>query len=410
MAGTVKRVALVSMHTSPVQQAGTGDSGGLNVSLLSTATELAARGIEVELLTRATAEPRTTEISDGVLLRELKAGPAKTLDKSELVAVADEFGEAVATATGRLSPRYDIIHAHYWLSGLASLPVAIELGIPLVQSFHTLGAMKNRHLAPGQAREPDGRLFSETYLANQADAVVAASSAEVSSLIDEVGASAGRLWVVPPGVDVELFRPDRQGAAERVRERFDIEAGRPIVSVVGRVQPLKDQELGVRALAALKSLRGWGPVLVVAGESTPGDEGYLSSLRKLADHLGVGDEVRFAGALSRENLADLLAVSSITLVPSHSETFGLVALESAASGTAVIGFRGTGLTESIAHGRSGLLVSSREPLHWAEAMVAMLDDPGARQRMSETARDHALGFTWGATATALLGVYSSLLA
>ena len=409
MVGSMKRVALVSMHTSPAQQAGTGDSGGLNISLLSTATQLAARGIDVDLLTRATSEPRVTELGNGVVLHELAAGPAAPLAKHELVAIADEFGEAVAAVAGRPGSRYDLIHAHYWLSGLATLPVAIELGVPFVQSFHTLGAMKNAHLAPGQPREPAGRLQAEAYLAAQANAVVASSSSEVTSLIDQVAAPPDRIWVIPPGVDVELFRPDRPGAAERVRERFGIEPGRPIVAVVGRVQPLKDQELGVRALGALNALRGWAPVLVIAGESTPGDEGYLRSLGALADRLGVGDEVRFAGALERDDLADLLAVASITLVPSHSETFGLVALESAASGTAVIGYRGTGLLESIAEGRSGLLVDSREPDAWARAMVSLLDDPSARSRMSETAREHALGFTWAATATALLGVYNSLL-
>jgi D-inositol-3-phosphate glycosyltransferase len=408
MVGSVKRVALVSMHTSPVEQAGTGDSGGLNVSLMSIATELATRGVEVDLLTRATSAPRTVQLSDGVVLRELAAGPPTVLDKSELPGVADEFGEAVAMVAGRPGSRYDVIHAHYWLSGLATLPVAIELGAPLVQSFHTLGAMKNSHLAPGQEPEPAGRLLAERYLANQANAVVAASTSEVTSLIDQVGAPADRIWVIPPGVDVDLFRPNRGGAAERIRERFRIEPGRPIVAVVGRVQPLKDQELGVRALGALNALRGWAPVLVIAGESTPGDEGYLASLRRLAAQLGVADEVRFAGALARDDLADLLAVASITLVPSHSETFGLVALESAASGTAVIGYRGTGLVESIAEGRSGVLVDSREPDAWARAMVALLDDPGARSRLAETARQHALGYTWAATATALLGVYGSL--
>jgi len=410
MAGTLRRVALVSMHTSPVQQAGTGDSGGLNISLLATATRLAAQGLQVELLTRAQGDPCTRDLGDGVLLRELAAGPARALHKSELVEVADEFGEAVSSVAGREGSGYDIIHAHYWLSGLATLPVAIEHGVPFVQSFHTIGAMKNAHASPGQPREPEQRLRTESYLATQANAIIAASASEVESLIDEVGAPQDRVWVIPPGVDVDRFRPDRQGAAERVRSELGIEEGRPIVAVVGRVQPLKDQELGVRALGALNELRGWAPVLVIAGESTPGDEAYLRSLGTLAERLGVADEVRFAGALDRDRRADLLSVASITLVPSHSETFGLVALESAASGTAVIGYRGTGLLESIAEGRSGILVDSREPQEWAKAMVSLLDDPATRNRMAQTAREHALGYTWTATAAGLYSVYQSLVA
>lgn len=408
MVGTPRSVALVSMHTSPVQQAGTGDSGGLNISLMAIASQLAAQGVEVDLLTRATGEPRTTTLTEGVTVRELAAGPASAIDKRELVQVADEFGEAVATVAGRQGGGYDLIHAHYWLSGLATLPVAIELRVPFVQSFHTLGAMKNAHRAPGGAPEPEARLLTETYLANQADAVIAASAAEATSLIDDVRAPVERLWVVPPGVDIDQFRPDREGAAERVRQSLAIEPGRPIVAVVGRVQPLKDQELSLRALGALNSLRGWAPVLVIAGESTPGDEAYLQSLRELAVQLDVADAVRFVGALNRDRLADLLSVASITLVPSHSETFGLVALESAASGTAVIGYRSTGLRESVAEGQSGILLDSREPDAWAHAMVALLDDPNSRAQMSRSAREHALGFTWFATASTLLNIYSTL--
>lgn len=409
MTGTVSRVALVSMHTPPAQQAGTGDSGGLNVSLLATAHELAVRGVEVELLTRAAGPPAVTELRPGVTLHELAAGPASVVDKNGLASLTDEFGEAVATLAGRDTPRYDLIHAHYWLSGIATLPVALELGLPFVQSFHTLAAMKNRHIGPGQSPEPEMRVRSEMYLANQASAIVAGSAAEVASLIDDVRAPADRIWVIPPGVDVDLFRPDRPDAADRVRQAYAIEAGRPIIAVVGRVQPLKDQELAIRALAELYELRGWSPVVVIVGEATPGDERYLASLRELALTLEVADDVRFVGSLDREPLADLLAVATITLVPSHSETFGLVALESAASGTPVIGYRGTGLVESVSEGRSGLLLESRDPRAWAQAMTLLLDDPAARTELSSTARDHALGYTWAATATALLGVYGSLV-
>ncbi|WP_185740485.1 glycosyltransferase [Homoserinimonas aerilata] len=408
MTGTLRRVALVSMHTPPAQQAGTGDAGGLNVSLIATAHELAARGVEVELLTRAAGAPRVSRVGAGVTLHELAAGPASVIDKSFLPGIADDFGEAVAELAGRDSSRYDVIHAHYWLSGIATLPVALELGLPFVQSFHTLGAMKNRHLAAGQTPESDMRMRSEAYLASQAGAVIAGSAAEVESLIDDARAPADRIWVIPPGVDVELFTPEHPDAAARVRRRYGIEEGRPIIAVVGRVQPLKDQELAIRALAGVHELRGWAPVLVVVGEATPGDERYLDSLRSLAVELDLAEEVRFVGALGREPLAELLAVASITLVPSHSETFGLVALESAASGTPVIGYRSTGLAESIAEGRSGLLLDTRDPRDWAHAITALLDDPAARAALSSSAREHALGYTWAATATALLGVYGSL--
>ncbi len=410
MVGTPQRVALVSMHSSPVAPAGSGDSGGMNVSLLATATELALRGTEVDLITRATGDPAVSELADGVQLHELAAGGRGLIPKEGLVGVADEFGEAVAQLTGRREARYDLIHAHYWLSGLATLPVALELGLPFVQTFHTLAVMKNSALAPRQAPEPEQRLRTETYLANQASAVVAGSSAEVASLIDEVRAPADRVWVIPPGVDVDLFTPLRADAADsRLRTGLGIAPDRPIIAVVGRVQPLKGQELAIRVLAELSAHRGTGPVLVVAGEATPGEDGYAASLRSIAVELGVLAEVRFVGALSRERLADLLAVAAVTFVPSHSETFGLVGLESAASGTPVIAFRGGGLVESVSAGVSGVLVDSRDPRAWARAAVSLLDDAVELARLSGSARHYAEGFTWASTATAHIGVYSSLL-
>ena len=409
MTGTLKRVALVSMHTSPAALAGSGDAGGMNVSLLATATQLALRGVEVDLITRATGDAAVTQLADGVCLHELPAGARGVIPKERLGEVADEFGEAVAQLTGRQEARYDLIHAHYWLSGLATLPVALELGLPFVQSFHTLAAMKNAALAPGQEPEPERRLRTEMYLANQASAVVAGSSAEVSSLIDEVRAPADRVWVIPPGVDIDLFTPTRADAADsRVRGELGIAPERPIIAIVGRVQPLKDQELAIRVLAELHARSGSAPVLVVAGEATPGQDGYASLLRAVAAELGVLAEVRFAGALSRERLADLLAIAAVTFVPSYSETFGLVALESAASGTPVIAFRGGGLVESVSTGVSGLLIDSRDPLVWAQATVSLLDDGAELERLSRCSRHYAEGFTWAATATALIGVYASL--
>jgi D-inositol-3-phosphate glycosyltransferase len=410
MTGIPSRVALVSMHTSPVAAAGSGDAGGMNVSILALAKGLAARGVEVDLLTRASAAPAVTELSEGVTLRELAAGPARVVPKSALPAIADEFGEAVADLVRVTGGGYDLIHAHYWLSGLATLPVALEQGIPLVQSFHTLASMKNRSLAPGQEPEPELRVRSEMYLANQAAAIVAGSTAEVASLIDELRAPADRVWVIPPGVDVEMFRPDRAvRAEERMRAKLGIADGRPVIAVAGRIQPLKDQELAIRAFAELHALHGWAPVLVLAGAETPGDEEYGRSLRAIAATLGVAADVRFVGALSREELADLFAMAKITLLPSRSETFGLVALESAASGTPVVGYNGSGIAESIADGISGVLVDSRDPEEWASTIALLLSDTPELERFQFTARHHALGFTWGATTTALLGVYSSLL-
>lgn len=397
---------MVSMHTSPAAQPGTGDAGGMNVALLSTALELAARGVEVDLIARAVIHPAAIDLAPGVTLHTLEAGRPGVLPKESLAEASDEFGEGVARLAGRTEPRYDLIHAHYWLSGIATLPVAIELGLPFVQSFHTLAAMKNNSLAPGDRPEEERRLRSESYLANQADAVVAGSSAEVSSLIDDVGAPQDRLWVIPPGVDIELFTPESAVSAAAVRRQLGLDPARAILTVVGRIQPLKAQDLAIRALA---EVRGPRPQLVIVGEATPGAEDYRQSLDRLAESLGVAGDVHFVGSLGREKLAELLAATTLTLVPSYSETFGLVALESAASGTPVIGAATTGLTDSVAEGLSGFLLPSRSPLDWALEIEGLLDDGHRLARLSVTSREHAEKFTWAASATGLLGVYASLL-
>lgn len=402
MSVTVERVAMIAMHTSPAAQPATADAGGLNVVVLGVAAELALRGVEVDLVTRATGEPGTRDLLPGVTLHELKAGGE--LPKERLPEVADEFGEGLARlARGR---RYDVLHAHYWLSGIAALPVAIELDRPLVQSFHTLGVMKNALAAEGQEPEPVQRLRSETFLATQADAVIAASSAEATVLIDEVGATPDRTWIIPPGVDLGLFAPRAASSHATTRLALGLEADRPLVVIAGRIQPLKGHELAVRALAELHALRGWAPLLVVAGDVTPGDEGFAAELRALAAQLGVAADVRFVGALHRDALADLFAAAELTLVPSFSETFGLVGLESAASGTPVLAFRAGGLPESVVDGVSGILLGTREPRYWATEMALLIEDDERRTALGATARAHAERYTWGAAAASLMGVYA----
>ena len=403
------RVAFVSMHTSPVQAAGTGDAGGMNVLLTSVASSLAAQGIQVDLITRALGTPGVREVVPGVTLRELAAGGEGPIAKEALIHATDEFGERLAELAGRGGPGYDIIHAHYWLSGLAALPASLELGIPLVQSFHTVAGLKNATRAAGQAEEPEFRVRSEAFLAGQAAAIVAGSSVEAAALLEHAAAPPARVWLVPPGVDTHTFRPRGADVADRVRAAFGIAAHTPIIAVVGRIQPLKDQNLALRVLAEIHTA-GPPPVLVIAGESTPGDEPYVTSLLRTAERLGVDSRVRFVGALDHDRLAELLAAASVTLIPSTSETFGLVALESAASGTPAVGWHDTGLRESISHGVSGLLMRSRDPVEWAGAVGGLLDDGAKLERMSHTARHHAEGFTWATAAAGLRGVYASVFA
>lgn len=405
MTVAVERVAMIAMHTSPAAPPGTADAGGLNVTTLGLATELALRGVEVDLITRATAGAQQSSVFPGIMLHELEAGPGG-LPKERLPEVSDEFGEQLARLARRRG--YDVLHAHYWLSGIAALPVAIELDRPLVQSFHTLAVMKNALAGEGQPAEPEQRLRSEMFLAHQADATVAVSSAEATVLLDDVGAPADRTWVIPPGVDTGRFSPRGPASHIAVRASLGLEPDRPLVVVAGRVQPLKGHELAVRALAELHALRGWAPLLVIAGEVTPGQDPFADRLRALADELGVGADVRFVGALGRDALADLLSAAHLTLVPSYSETFGLVALESAACGTPVLASRVGGLPEAVQEGVSGLLLGTREPRYWATEMALLIEDDERREALGRSARTHAERFTWGAAAASLLGVYAAV--
>ena len=401
------RIALVSMHTSPAAQPGTGDAGGMNVVLLETAKALVDRGFEVELLTGGAAgSDRAVELRPGLTLRALPAGAG--LPKSRLPEASDAFGEAVAELAGRRGVGYDLIHAHYWLSGIATLPVALELGLPFVQSFHTLAVMKNRFPDAGVEPEPELRGRSERFLADQASAVVAGSRAEALAVLDDLSAPADRTWVVPPGVDTTVFRPLAEDARADVRAGLGLPDERPLLAMAGRLQPLKGHELVVRAMGMLAGLRR-RPVLVLAGEPTPGDAEYLRELLRLAEQLRVADDVHVVGALPQPQLARLLAAATLTLVPSHSETFGLVALESAACGTPVVASRSTGLLDSVADGRSGILLDGRDPGRWAQVLAALLADSDRLARLRDSARTHAEGHTWEQSADRLAEVYASLI-
>jgi len=408
MTGAVERMAMVAMHTSPAEQAGTADAGGMNVAMLATAAELSMRGIQVDLVTRAIGEPSTRELLPGVRLLSLAAGGPGPLARSRLPEHTDEFGEALAALARDIDGGYDLIHAHYWLSGIAALPVCLELGIPLVQSFHTLAAMKDAARIPGAEPEPVVRSRSEMFLANQADAIVAASSAEAAAIIDDVKGQAGRTWIVPPGVDLGLFSPRDAGSSARVRSALHLDAARPLIVLAGRVQPLKGHELAIRSIAELRTMRGWAPLLVIAGETTPGDEAFELELRELAASLGVAGDIQFVGAVYHDRLAELLSAAHLTIMPSFTETFGLVAIESAASGTPVVGYRTGGLSESIGEGISGLILGSREPRYWATEIGNLIENDERREALGITARTFAEKFSWASAAASLLGIYAGV--
>lgn len=400
------RIAFVVLHTSPLDEPGTKDAGGMNVVVVHQAAELAKLGHEVELITRRSSSdlPETVELSSGVTVRHLDVGPPRLLAKGDHEALMEEFGVALA-AHLREHP-CDVLHAEHWFSGIAALPAARALGVPLVQSYHSIAADPDSPLTEGERPESPGRLAGEKFLAGEADLVVAVSDAERATILDRLGADPDRVRTVPLGVDTRMFRPCEPGECAERREWLD-RGGRPEVLVAGRLHPLKGVDLAVRAVAAIPAERR--PVLRVIGVPPPDGDDYARSLHELVAESGMLATVAFDGALRRQDLAERLRRTTLVLMPSHSETFGLVALEGEASGIPVVARAVGGLRESVIDGETGVLLTGDDPEVWAAAIERLLADEDLAMRMGKAARRFALTRNWRASARKLARVYRELL-
>jgi D-inositol-3-phosphate glycosyltransferase len=385
-------IALISLHTSPDDDPGTGDVGGMNVAVRATALELGALGHTVDIVTRRTAAEQASvhPIAPNVTMHHLTAGPVERRIKGDHEGFITEFGAAL-DAFGAV----DILHSHHWFSGMAALDVAHRRGIPHVQSFHSIAADSSTPLSEGERPESPGRMSGEAFLARESDAVIAVSAAERDTIVNRLGAPKSRVVVVHPGVDSALFSPLDQPAPEHPG----------YVVVAARLEPLKGLDLAISAIAALPAADR--PELVVAGGPTTGHESYPAELLALAEQAGI--TVRFLGPQSRPALAELLRGARMLLVPSHSETFGLVALEAAASGIPVVAMRSGGLVEAVEHGSTGLLIATRDPAIWTDAVSRLLTDDTLARSLGAAGRERALAFPWRRTAVATLDVYTTLL-
>jgi D-inositol-3-phosphate glycosyltransferase len=416
------RIALVSLHTSPGAEPGSGDVGGMNVVVRNQAEALGAAGHQVEILTRRSSpdEPDSVDLAPGVVLRFLTAGPVEAVPKGRHEEFVDEFRDRLA----ELGP-WDVVHSHHWFSGVAALPVARERGIPHVQSFHSIAAADSTPLSHGERAESPGRLAGEAMLARESDAVVAISHAEAETVTTRLGGDPDRVAVVLPGVDAALFRPlgldlglglglGLADAAQEARptspttSSIDGPAGstaRPTVVVAGRLEPLKGPDLAIEAVAAVPAeLR---PELVIAGGASTEFAGYERDLAALAGRSGL--DVRFLGPQTRTGLAALLREARIVLVPSHSETYGLIALEAAASGVPVVAASSGGLRESVVDGVTGVVLDSRDPAVWGATIARLLGDRELWLRLASASRERALEHPWSLSAAELSDVYCRLV-
>lgn len=391
------------MHTSPASAPGAGDAGGMNVVEWHQAQALGRLGHRVDLVTRRSApdQPDVTDLGGGVRLLHITAGAEADLAKSAIDAHIDEFSAGLAKLD-----RYDLIQSHHWMSGVAALPIARAWGVPHVQSYHSVAAHPGRPLADGEPPESDARVAGEAFIARESDAIVAVSTAEARTVIERCGANPDRVAVIPPGVDLEMFRPAQRTDRRPVCPRCGSRAG--YVLMAARLQPLKGGDLAIRALAQLPALLR--PDLVIAGAVSHDFADYRDEVERLIDELGMRDHVHFVGAQSRPDLARLMRHSIALMVPSHSETFGLVALEGAASGVPVLASSTGGLREVVVHEETGYLMHDRDPVTWGRTLRCVLNDNRLRTRLGTIARVHARRFDWHDISVRLADFYERLVA
>ncbi|MDQ2815415.1 MAG: D-inositol-3-phosphate glycosyltransferase [Actinomycetota bacterium] len=407
-----RRVATISLHTSPLDQPGTGDAGGLNVYVVEVAKQLARRDVEVEIFTRAVCPdaPPTVELVPGVLVRNVVAGPFEELDKNSLPGQICPFTFGVLRTEADFAPgHYDLLHAHYWLSGQVAAVAAERWGVPLIQSMHTLGKVKNLALANGDCAEPAARIRGEDEVVAVADRLVANSAEEARQLVELYGASPQQVKTISPGVDLSLFSPGSQDAA---RARLGLPADAVVLVFAGRIQPLKGPDIVLRAAAELlRAAPGLASRLVVVfvGGPSGSEVGAPGRLDGLAAALGIAGHVRQEPPCPQRELADWYRAATVVLVPSHSESFGLVALEAQACGTPVVAAAVGGLRTAVRDGVSGVLVDGHDPAAYAHELARLIAAPARLAELSRGAIEHASAFGWPATADKLISVYTGAM-
>jgi D-inositol-3-phosphate glycosyltransferase len=404
----VDRVAMISLHTSPLDQPGTGDAGGMNVYVIELSRRLAQQGIAVDIFTRATSSrlPPVVEAYDGVQVRHVAAGPFEGLSKGALPAQLCVFAREVLRAeASQPLGHYDAVHSHYWLSGQVGALARDRWGVPLVHSMHTMAKVKNEALAEGDTPEPLARVIGEEQVVSASDVLVANTDLEAKQLINLYDADPGRVEVIHPGVDLGVFRPHDKRA---VRRELGLPEDAAVLMFAGRIQPLKAPDVLLRAVAVLleqaPGLRSRLVVPIVGGPSGSGLE-HPESLAQLTDELGLGDVVRFVPPVSQAELARWSAAATLVAVPSYNESFGLVAAEAQATGTPVVAAAVGGLTTVVRDGVSGLLVDTHEAADWAAALRRVVTDADLAERLGRGALEQARRFAWERTAARTLETY-----
>jgi D-inositol-3-phosphate glycosyltransferase len=414
----MRRLAVLSLHTSPLAQPGTGDGGGMNVYVRELTAALARSGVTCDVFTRAWSAglPPVVDVEPGLRVHHVPAGPAEAMPKESLPAVVDEFTARVlermaaapmsgGDAGGDLS--YTSVHANYWLSGLSGHVIKHELNLPLVCTFHTLDRVKAESMPEEvEADMPHRRAEAEATVIGCSDAVLASCTVEADQIASLYGGEPSRIRIVPPGVDHAFFGP---GHRPQARRALGLPLDGRLLLFVGRIQPLKCADVAIETLAEL--LDGGGEpyrLVVVGGPSGPHGEKSLQRLHDVADGRGVRDHVHFVEPQPHELLSSYYRAADVCLVPSRSESFGLVALEAAACGTPVVASAVGGLTTLVDHGRTGFLVDDPDPAAYGAAVRRVFAEPLAAERLSTASVLRARRYTWRAAARTLVELHDEL--
>ena len=406
--GNNSKIATLMVHTSPLDQAGVGDAGGMNVYVVETAKKMAQAGVSVDIFTRANKPnlPESVEIAEGVNVKHLVAGPFEGLSKEELPSQLGALTSAFMNHQKQLpSNYYSLLHSHYWISGQLGWMVSEATSIPLIHTMHTTAKVKNLNLAAGEKPEPHTRAIGEEQVVKAATGLIANTDAEAASLVSLYEACPDRVFVVAPGVDLQTFSPGDGKAA--ARNRLNIAPDAIMLTFVGRVQPHKGPDVLLKAAAEMvmhtPHLRAKLAVVIIGGAS--GSVNELEKIKSLAKFLKIEDVTHFIEPASREVLPDWYRASDLVCVPSYSESFGLVALEAQACGTPVVATAIGGLRTAVSDGISGSLVDGHDPKAWSAVISRLIMEPQRRLLLGMNAVEHASHFGWEGTARKTLDVY-----
>ena len=394
-------VAMLSVHTSPLDIPGrTKDAGGMNVYIRELSRELGRRQITVDIFTRRTNEhiPRIVQLNPHVRVISIKAGPLTPVHKNDLYQYLQAFTRHIDEFRRSEALQYDVLHSHYWLSGIAAIQLAKDWDIPHVTMFHTIARLKQ--MANPDQPEPPLRLAKEQYLMKQVDRIIATTLDERTQILRYCGATTNQVEVIPCGVDLKLFVSQNN---QQAREKLGLPAHQPVLLFVGRLDPFKGADLLLHAAAMMEE----NAQIVIVGGNLQGDK-ELEHLQQLALDLAISQRVHFLRARPQSELPAIYSAADVTVVPSYHESFGLVAVESLACGTPVVATRAGGLTAIVRQGETGYLVP-RCAGFFATRLDTLLRDPDLLEQMRLAARPSVLQFSWGSVADQVTGVYEEMI-